>query len=90
MKGGRSTAHIIENKEDKNNVPVTDMVTDKNNADNVELPVTSMVTDNILDIVSTKDQSDGPSKPDSLSVADNQQTPMLVDLTSTDGIWNET
>ena len=80
QKEGRSTAHTIEDNADKNNIPVTNMVTDENNATNVEPPVTSIV------IVSIKDQSDGPSKPNSLSVADNQQTPTLIDLTSADGI----
>ena len=82
----KSTAHTIEDNADKNNVLVTNMVTDENNADDVEPPVTSMVTDNVLDIVSTKDWSNGPSKPNGLSVADNQQTPMLVDLMSADGV----
>ena len=85
-KEGGSTAHTIEDNADKNNIPVTNMVTDEDNADNVELLVMSVVMDNVLDIVSTKDWSDGPSKPNGLSVADNQQTPMLIDLTSTDGI----
>ena len=85
-KKGRNTAHTIEDNADNNNIPVTNIVTDKNNVDNIELPVMSAVMDNVLDIALTKDQSDGPSKPNGLSVADNQQTPTLVDLTSADGI----